>query len=370
MAGSGDLGVMRTCRMLRARVHNNNTVTYGSHMAVHLALGLLFLGGGKFGLSNSPEAVAAMICAFYPKFPTHSSDNRYHLQALRHLYVLAVEPRVLVARSSDTGSIVRCGVELQYSDTVHYRGVRLEMTSPVLLPSLSLLSSVAISDQTYWSTVFRNIDNEGWRSLVNILNSGGDLAVKRKSGGGLSQSLQWSLGSDHLSKLTSLPQVNTFLSSYLTGCPDHWTNTVQSLMATCHANATPDLVPALTSVMSRDTGDSGQVSAQIQTIISLSRRASAPVLQPELVLSLAQKTHKIMDQLHKKTTMKNVFRQFVRSNKNMMMGQDQKQLISSTLNLHAMPAQYEIRDDNQNPLKLFKHLKKSSNPASFYRLTM
>ena len=40
MAGSGDLGVMRTCRMLRARVHNNNTVTYGSHMAFHLALGL------------------------------------------------------------------------------------------------------------------------------------------------------------------------------------------------------------------------------------------------------------------------------------------------------------------------------------------
>ena len=62
--------------MLRARVHNNNTVTYGSHMAVHLALALLFLGGGKLGLSNSPEAVAALICAFYPKFPTHSSDNR------------------------------------------------------------------------------------------------------------------------------------------------------------------------------------------------------------------------------------------------------------------------------------------------------
>ena len=76
MAGSGDLDVMRTCRMLRARVHNNSTVTYGSHMAVHLALALLFLGGGKLGLANSPEAVAALICAFYPKFPTHSSDNR------------------------------------------------------------------------------------------------------------------------------------------------------------------------------------------------------------------------------------------------------------------------------------------------------
>merc|ERR1719195_1321269 len=192
MAGSGDLGVMRTCRMLRARVHNNNTVTYGSHMAVHLALGLLFLGGGKLGLSNTPEAVAAMICAFYPKFPTHPSDNRYHLQALRHLYVLAVEPRVLVARSTDTGAIVRCGLELQYADSPHYRGLRLEVTAPFLLPSLSLLSSVSISDSSYWSTVFRTADSEGWASLVTTLASGGDLAVKRKTGAGLSPGLQWS----------------------------------------------------------------------------------------------------------------------------------------------------------------------------------
>merc|ERR1719195_2293981 len=145
MAGSGDLGVMRTCRMLRARVHNNNTVTYGSHMAVHLALGLLFLGGGKLGLANSPEAVAALLCAFYPKFPTHPSDNRYHLQALRHLYALAVEPRVL-------------------------------------LPALSLLSSVSISDQSHWTTVFRSQDVHGWDNLNKILASNGDLAVKRKSG--------------------------------------------------------------------------------------------------------------------------------------------------------------------------------------------
>ena len=148
---------MRTCRMLRARVHNNNTVTYGSHMAVHIALGLLFLGGGKFGLANSAEAVAAMICAFYPKFPTHSSDNRYHLQALRHLYVLAVEPRALVLRSSGTGAIATCNVELQYCDTINYRGVRLDMKAPVLLPSLSLLSSVTIADQEHWSTVFRYV---------------------------------------------------------------------------------------------------------------------------------------------------------------------------------------------------------------------
>ena len=45
-------------------------------MAVHCTIGLLFLGGGRSTLSTSPEAVAALIAAFFPKFPTHSEDNR------------------------------------------------------------------------------------------------------------------------------------------------------------------------------------------------------------------------------------------------------------------------------------------------------
>ena len=58
--------------------------------------GFLYLGGGRLTLGTSPEAIAGLICACYPKFPTHSNDNRYHLQALRHLHVLATEPRLLV----------------------------------------------------------------------------------------------------------------------------------------------------------------------------------------------------------------------------------------------------------------------------------
>lgn len=79
MAGTGNLEIMRIVRHLRRRVGVNSSaiVTYGSHLAIHMALGLLFLGGGRFTLSNSPESVAALICAFYPKFPTHSNDNRH-----------------------------------------------------------------------------------------------------------------------------------------------------------------------------------------------------------------------------------------------------------------------------------------------------
>lgn len=74
MVGTGNLEIMRIVRHLRHHVGpaSSAVVTYGSHMA----LGLLFLGGGRYSLSNSPAGVAALICAFYPKFPTHSSDNR------------------------------------------------------------------------------------------------------------------------------------------------------------------------------------------------------------------------------------------------------------------------------------------------------
>lgn len=48
MAGSGDLAVLRVCRFLRSRVHASTIVTYGSHMAIHMAVGFLFLGGGRY----------------------------------------------------------------------------------------------------------------------------------------------------------------------------------------------------------------------------------------------------------------------------------------------------------------------------------
>ena len=78
MAGSGNLEVLRICRLLHSRVGAaySSHVTYGSHMAVHMALGLLFMGGGRCTLGNSDTAVAAMLCAFFPKWPTHSNDNR------------------------------------------------------------------------------------------------------------------------------------------------------------------------------------------------------------------------------------------------------------------------------------------------------
>jgi len=69
---------MRICRHIRTRVGlTSGVVTYGSHLATHMALGLLFLGGGRYTLSNSPNSVAVLIISLFPKFPTHSNDNRF-----------------------------------------------------------------------------------------------------------------------------------------------------------------------------------------------------------------------------------------------------------------------------------------------------
>ena len=68
-------------------------MSYGFHVAISMALGFLFLGGGRLTLGTSKTAISALLTAIFPRFPLTPSDNRYHLQAFRHLYVLAVEAR-------------------------------------------------------------------------------------------------------------------------------------------------------------------------------------------------------------------------------------------------------------------------------------
>ncbi|XP_069677644.1 anaphase-promoting complex subunit 1 isoform X2 [Periplaneta americana] len=181
MAGTGELEVLRMCRYLRSRVGpTNSVVTYGSHLATHMALGLLFLGSGRYTLGTSPSAVAAMICAFFPKFPTHSNDNRYHLQAFRHLYVLAVEPRLLVPRDIDTGHLCYVHLTVVYLDTPHYKDQQVRLKAPCILPELSKLREVKVEDERYWDILFHRDRN--WGQLQILLQNSGCLDVKQRAG--------------------------------------------------------------------------------------------------------------------------------------------------------------------------------------------
>ncbi|EEZ99272.2 anaphase-promoting complex subunit 1 [Tribolium castaneum] len=177
MAGTGNLEIMRFVRLLRRRVGvaSSSVVTYGSHLAMHMALGLLFLGGGRYTLSNSPGNIAALICAFYPKFPTHSNDNRYHLQAFRHLYVLAVEPRLIIPKDVHSGKCCYASLSVVKLD-----GTKSFVKAPGIIPDLSMLKEVAIEDERYWPVVFKRSQN--WNSLITILSTNGFVEVKQRAG--------------------------------------------------------------------------------------------------------------------------------------------------------------------------------------------
>lgn len=93
MAGSCDVQSFRVMRVLRKKFESE--MHYGYNQVIHMALGFLFIGNGVYTFSRSSKAIAGLICAVYPIFPATPADNKFHLQALRHFYVLAVETRLL-----------------------------------------------------------------------------------------------------------------------------------------------------------------------------------------------------------------------------------------------------------------------------------
>ncbi|XP_067942249.1 anaphase-promoting complex subunit 1-like [Watersipora subatra] len=179
MSGSGDLEVLRLCRYLRTRIAVP-LVTYGSHLAIHMALSLLFLGSGRYTLSSKPETLPLLIAAFFPRFPVHSNDNRYHLQALRHLYVQAVEPRLLLPIDIDTGEACYVPLEITFKATQYYEAFTYMTYAPKILPDLDLIKKIEICDNRYWPMKFT--DENNLKCIRKLLNGRGSLAVKRRSG--------------------------------------------------------------------------------------------------------------------------------------------------------------------------------------------
>ncbi|GAB4821235.1 hypothetical protein N2152v2_008281 [Parachlorella kessleri] len=117
MAGSGHLDTLKLLRGLRKRLAAasaanaahpglgsppTSSYTYGAHMAVSMALGFLFLGAGALTFATTPQAVASLVISLFPRFPMSTTDNRCHLQAFRHLYALAAQPRSVDAVDVDT----------------------------------------------------------------------------------------------------------------------------------------------------------------------------------------------------------------------------------------------------------------------------
>ncbi|XP_049533596.1 anaphase-promoting complex subunit 1 [Anopheles darlingi] len=231
-AGNGSMRVLRLIRMLRSRV-GRSYVTYGSFMAIHMALGLLFLGGGRYSISRSPIAIAALVIALFPKLPTYSNDNRYHLQALRHLYVLALEPRLLVPRNMKNWTICQCDIEYVMKDRPNEV---IRARAPFMLPELDTMLKMCIVDQSFWHVRFTT---ESWPLLADILRCCGYVKVLPRVGKfsyddsydssrHVSSLLSHHCAHDRwkrvpalLYKFANLPEVSGLLRTYLPSEPAH-----------------------------------------------------------------------------------------------------------------------------------------------------
>jgi hypothetical protein len=147
-AGTGDLQIMQRLRVAHGKL--GEAFDYGTHMATHMSLGLLFFGNGRYTLSTKPAALAALYLAFYPAFPSDSSDNRSHLQAARHLWILASEPRCLIVKDVGSRQLVQVPFKLRLFDNDHrttYGSTRL--TAPSLIPDLDRVHSIKVEGPRY-----------------------------------------------------------------------------------------------------------------------------------------------------------------------------------------------------------------------------
>ncbi|KAF1938060.1 hypothetical protein EJ02DRAFT_475066 [Clathrospora elynae] len=158
MAGTGDLDVFRRLRGLHGRIGQD--ISYGSHLAAHMAFGTLFIAGGTQTFSRSNKAIAALICAFYPLFPADVQDSKAHLQAFRHFWVLAAEPRCLVVRDVDTGRAIPMPITVFFKPSNNHHGQETRtLRAPCLLPELHEISKLETTDQTYWPTTLDFVNN-------------------------------------------------------------------------------------------------------------------------------------------------------------------------------------------------------------------
>lgn len=153
MAGTGDLAVFRRLRSMHGR--DDKATPYGSHLAAHLAVGALFLGGGTFTFGTSNLAIAALLVAFYPIFPSAVQDNKSHLQAFRHFWALAAEPRCLIARDIDTNQPVPVPITITLRN-----GEQIQRHTPSLIPELTEVKTIKTNSPEYWNLVLDLQDNE------------------------------------------------------------------------------------------------------------------------------------------------------------------------------------------------------------------
>jgi anaphase-promoting complex subunit 1 len=164
MAGSGDLVTLRKLRKAYGTYVPEPLGRYGANTANHMAIGLLFLGGGRYTLGTSNAAIASMVSSFYPRFAQYSADNKCYLQALRHFWVLAVEPRCVIARDVDTREIVHVPVRVRIEEPSENKSFLLAVRAPEIVPDIDQVKSFKVETPRYWARFVDMAKNRPYRA--------------------------------------------------------------------------------------------------------------------------------------------------------------------------------------------------------------
>jgi anaphase-promoting complex subunit 1 len=171
MAGTGDLDLFRRLRSLHGRV--NPDTPYGSHMAGHMALGALFFGAGCYTFGTNNLAIAALVAAFYPVFPMEVTDNKAHLQAFRHFWVLAAEARCVIPRDTDSNRTINMDLVVRLKDGSNHR-----IKAPRLLPELNKIAAISTANPEYWPVT---LDFEGNPAHLATFQKNQTIYVRRRA---------------------------------------------------------------------------------------------------------------------------------------------------------------------------------------------
>ena len=173
VAGSGDVAIYRRFRSL----HGVDNHPYSVRTALHMAIGIIHVAAGRYSFGQSNLAIAAMAIAFFPRYPSTMDDNRSYLQAWRHLWALAIEPRCIATADVDTlkAVVMPMKTTLVAPDGSH---IAKTTNSPYLVDTYEQIVSLASGSPRYTSPVISVSRSHSQRDTLLNLQT---VFVQRKS---------------------------------------------------------------------------------------------------------------------------------------------------------------------------------------------
>ncbi|MES1918312.1 hypothetical protein MHBO_000298 [Bonamia ostreae] len=163
MAGSCDLSVFKILRRLRKISNNLNS---SENELVSMAIGFLFMGGGRTSLTSSDKGTAGLLISILPLLISRSFlMTDVYPPFFRYLWILAADKRHFETIDSETGQLCNTVIEIDRTD----KKGKIKLLTPCLLPERREIKRIKIVDKSFWP------QNE----LLNE-NNASSIFVKRK----------------------------------------------------------------------------------------------------------------------------------------------------------------------------------------------